>query len=58
MSESKVRPIPASIAQTAHVNEQQYLELYARSIADPDGFWAEQAAAIDWFSPATSISRV
>ena len=43
MSESKVRPIPASLAAAAHINEQQYLELYARSIASPDSFWAEQA---------------
>ncbi|MBX9608075.1 MAG: acetate--CoA ligase [Gammaproteobacteria bacterium] len=43
MSESKVRPIPPDIAASAHINEQQYQELYRRSLADPDGFWAEQA---------------
>ncbi|MEB2345386.1 MAG: AMP-binding protein [Deltaproteobacteria bacterium] len=26
-------------------------ELHARSLADPDGFWAEAAAAIEWFHP-------
>ncbi|HEV2301433.1 MAG TPA: propionyl-CoA synthetase, partial [Stellaceae bacterium] len=25
-----------------------YLETYRRSLADPEGFWAEAAAAIDW----------
>ncbi|MGE0860133.1 MAG: acetate--CoA ligase [Gammaproteobacteria bacterium] len=43
MSESKVRPIPPDIAASAHINEQQYQNLYRRSLADPDGFWAEQA---------------
>ena len=26
----------------------KYRALHARSLADPEGFWAEQAAAIDW----------
>ena len=26
----------------------RYEEVYARSLADPDGFWAEAAEAIDW----------
>ena len=25
-----------------------YKEIYARSLADPEGFWLEQAEAIDW----------
>src|SRR4029450_13718422 len=29
----------------------RYKEFHARSIADPAGFWAEQAALIDWKSP-------
>lgn len=32
-----------------------YNELYARSLTDPEGFWAEQAAAIPWVSPPTRI---
>ena len=40
MSESKVRPIPAAIAASAHINEQQYVEMYRRSIEAPDAFWA------------------
>ncbi len=28
-----------------------YEETYARSMADPEGFWAEAAQAIDWFKP-------
>ena len=28
-----------------------YQEIYARSMEDPEGFWAEQAEAIDWYKP-------
>jgi len=29
----------------------QYRAMYRRSIEDPSAFWAEQAAALDWFHP-------
>jgi acetyl-CoA synthetase len=29
---------------------------YQRSIDDPDGFWAEQAAAFEWFQPWETVS--
>ncbi|MCA0237817.1 MAG: propionyl-CoA synthetase [Bacteroidetes bacterium] len=32
-----------------------YETLYQRSISDPEGFWAEQAQAIDWFQFPDSI---
>jgi len=35
-----------------------YDEDHRRSLADPEGFWAEQARAIDWFTrPATVLDR-
>ena len=32
-----------------------YAALYQRSIDDPEGFWAEQAARIDWFQPFSQV---
>jgi Acetyl-coenzyme A synthetase N-terminus len=32
-----------------------YHEVYARSLADPEGFWAEAAREIDWIEPAKKI---
>ena len=32
-------------------NQSQCGRVYAHWLSDPCGFWAEQAAAIDWFSP-------
>lgn len=35
-----------------------YAEEHRRSLADPEGFWAEQARAIDWFHrPRTVLDR-
>ena len=33
----------------------RYDEVYARSMADPEGFWAEAAREIDWIKPAEKI---
>lgn len=50
MSDTKVYPIPAHIAERAWINEEQYKTLYERSVSDPEGFWAEQADKfITWF---------
>src|SRR4029079_6311288 len=32
--------------------KSRYHEVYARSLADPEGFWAEAAREIDWIEPA------
>ncbi|MBK5944208.1 MAG: acetate--CoA ligase [Halorhodospira halophila] len=51
MSETKVYPVPEAIQRDAHLNFEQYQEMYNRSIQDPEGFWSEQADKfLDWFS--------
>ena len=35
--------------------KSRYHEVHARSLADPDGFWAEAAKEIDWIEPPTKI---
>lgn len=58
MSEVKIYDVPPNIAAQAHINNDQYLEMYERSVTDPDGFWAEQANAfIDWFKPWEKVSE-
>jgi len=50
MSEIKVHDVPEAFAAQAHVNAQQYSEMYQRSVDDPQGFWAEQAETyVTWF---------
>jgi propionyl-CoA synthetase len=35
--------------------QSRYHEVHARSLRDPDGFWAEAAREIDWIEPAKKI---
>ncbi|HHB12912.1 MAG TPA: acetate--CoA ligase [Chromatiales bacterium] len=52
MAEEKVYPVPPEFAAKAHIDAEKYSTLYRRSVEDPEGFWAEQAAAfITWFKP-------
>ncbi len=48
---------PASIVENTHVTAEQYEEMYKRSIADPDAFWAEQARRLDWIKPFTKVKN-
>jgi acetyl-CoA synthetase len=56
MSE-KIYDVPAEWAKRAWVDQAKYREMYARSISDPKGFWAEQAKRIDWMKTPTKIEN-
>ncbi|MBE5074725.1 acetate--CoA ligase [Erythrobacteraceae bacterium E2-1 Yellow Sea] len=47
---------PASAGDGASCRAEQYDEMYARSVDDPDGFWAEQAARLEWFEQPTKVA--
>ncbi|WP_027543844.1 acetate--CoA ligase [Bradyrhizobium sp. WSM2254] len=57
MSE-KIYDVPAEWAKRAWVDQAKYKEMYARSISDPNGFWAEQAKRLDWMKAPTKIENV
>jgi len=58
MSTDRIYPVPAERAESAYINEEQYNEMYARSIDDSDAFWAEQAEEfIDWFKPWDTVQE-
>ena len=42
-------PPSARVVERAHLNATQYEEMYRHSIADPQGFWLEQARTLEWF---------
>jgi acetyl-CoA synthetase len=46
-----MRAIPEGFARGAHVTAAHYDEMYAASVSDPEGFWAEQGRRIDWIRP-------
>ncbi|MBB4287810.1 acetate--CoA ligase [Roseospira goensis] len=58
MSEAKVFPVSDAVAADAYVDSAKYNEMYQRSIADPEGFWAEHGRRIDWIKPYTQVKDV
>ena len=55
---SEVYPVPAGWAESSHCDRARYQAMYARSVQDPDGFWAEQAKRLDWMKQPTRIRNV
>ena len=59
MSQPSICPVFDSIEKNTHATKEQYLEMYQRSLQDPDGFWAEQAELhLDWVKPWHTVSEV
>jgi acetyl-CoA synthetase len=53
----KVYDVPAEWRKRAYVDEAKYKEWYARSVKDPNGFWAEHGKRIDWIKPFSKIKN-
>ncbi|MBL4836604.1 MAG: acetate--CoA ligase, partial [Kordiimonadaceae bacterium] len=57
MSEQEIFPVPASALEHTLCTDEQYLEKYARSISNPEEFWAEEGKRIDWITPYTKVKN-
>ncbi|PSV42571.1 acetate--CoA ligase [Photobacterium indicum] len=57
MSEVHVYPVNQEIAATAHVNDEQYREMYQQSVINPEGFWREHGQIVDWIKPFTKVKH-
>jgi acetyl-CoA synthetase len=53
----KIHDVPAEWAKRAHVDAAKYRDMYARSIKDPNGFWAQEAKRLHWFRTPTRIKN-
>jgi acetyl-CoA synthetase len=53
----KIYDVPADWRKRAFIDDAKYQEMYARSIKDPNGFWAEQAKRIDWIRPFKKVKN-
>lgn len=59
MSEQKTYPVKPEFADSAWINNEQYLQMYQQSVVNPEGFWREQALnRIDWMKPFTKVRDV
>ncbi|MGC2140298.1 MAG: acetate--CoA ligase, partial [Methylovirgula sp.] len=57
MSES-IYPVPPEWARRAYIGAATYEKMYARSIADPDGFWGDEGRRrIEWLKPFTKVKN-
>ena len=54
----KIYDVSAEWSKRAFVDDAKYRDMYARSVSDPNGFWAEQAKRVDWMKSPTRIENV
>ncbi|MCI0518265.1 MAG: acetate--CoA ligase [Woeseiaceae bacterium] len=54
----KVYKVPGAWAKKAWIDGDRYAEMYRQSLEDSEGFWAGQAARIDWVKPFTQVRDV
>ncbi|HXP96541.1 MAG TPA: acetate--CoA ligase [Telmatospirillum sp.] len=57
-TENTLFPVPADFAKSALIDAATYQEWYDRSVADPEGFWAEHGKRLDWIKPFTKVKNV
>ena len=54
MAESRTFEPPESIKANAYISsDEQYKQMWEKSINDPDAFWLEQAKSLAWFKEPT-----
>ena len=57
MTEDIVIPVKKAARANTHCTDGQYREMYARSLQDAEGFWAEAAGRITWSKPFTKVKN-
>ncbi len=57
MSDETVYQVPDAWAERAWVDNDKYIEMYQRSVDDPDGFWREHGHRVDWITPFTKVKN-
>ncbi|HEY8276729.1 MAG TPA: acetate--CoA ligase [Methyloceanibacter sp.] len=53
----KTHKVPKNWKEKAHIDKDEYEKLYAKSLKNPDKFWAKQAKRIDWIKPFTVVKN-
>ena len=52
-----IYPVPSAWAEAALIDAARYQAMYARSVAEPEAFWREEAQRIDWIRPFTKVKN-
>ena len=53
-----IYPVTDEVRERALIDAAGYEDMYAHSVEDNEGFWAEQAGRIDWMKPFTKVKDV
>jgi acetyl-CoA synthetase len=53
----KIYDVPAEWKSRALIDDAKYKDMYARSVNDPDGFWAEQSKRLHWYRQPAKIKN-
>jgi acetyl-CoA synthetase len=57
MAEQDVYPVPAEWAAHAKIDKAAYADMHARSLAEPEAFWLDQAQRLDWIAAPTKADE-
>ncbi|MCF6322081.1 MAG: AMP-binding protein, partial [Rhizobiaceae bacterium] len=55
--DTHIYPVPAELAKSAWIDDAKYLAMYEKSVADPEGFWAEEGRRLDWIKPYSKVKN-
>ena len=58
MSDGQLFPVPEDWAGKAHIDAEGYEAAVARVESDPEGYWRDLAARLDWIKAPTKIKDV
>ena len=58
MTDATVIPVSDAARADTYCTASQYEALYRRSVEDPDGFWSEHGACVDWMTPYKTVRDV
>ncbi|SDM79123.1 acetate--CoA ligase [Maricaulis salignorans] len=50
-----VYPVTETSKRSTRVNAERYSEMYRLSVEEPDAFWRQEAARLDWMTPFTQV---
>ncbi|WP_106477494.1 acetate--CoA ligase [Phytohalomonas tamaricis] len=57
MEKQNVHPVNEQLAADAWIDNERYLEMYQRSVDDPEAFWKDEAQRLHWFTSPTKIKN-
>ena len=55
--DAHIYPVSKALAKSAWIDNAKYMEMYDRSVVDPDGFWGDEGKRLDWIKPYSKVKN-